>query len=361
MPASSSRTAPIPPLGATASASTSRELDFWGKFRRGRVCGCRYFASIAVTTTQVLVGGAGRQLLRHRSDHRTAPAHCARERRAAETQPRDHRTPVQERQRVRARCPAGPDAVPEYRRCNSRARGQPASGAERAQRSARPPAGPLPEMERDARRFRPPSSSSSSTRPSCSRRRPDVRARRMRLAAQSAQIGVSEAALYPRSRWSARSASPPPRSTGRREPFNGASARPGMEHLRLGQAEGPGAGPGCTLPAALRAVSGHRAASRPRTRRFRHRFRAGSGPGRHPARAVQAPVGHSTSRTSSIARGWSALSASLTRNAACSASRSGWEYRGRRHPEPDCRLQGDGRRLAGRPRRASSMNRPAPQ
>ena len=40
--------------------------------------------------------------------------------------------------------------------------------------------------------------------------------------------------------------------------------------------------------------------------------------------AVQAARRSLDIATSSIARGWSTFSASLTRNAACSASRSGW-------------------------------------
>ena len=150
MPASSSRTAPIPPLGATASASTSR--GNWTSGASSGAASSLRMPPISRASRQLrrragAGRGAGRQLLRTISHHRTAPAHCARERRAAETQPRDHRTPVQERQRVRARCPAGPDAVPEYDRCNSRARGQPAQAQNALNVLLARPPGPLPEME----------------------------------------------------------------------------------------------------------------------------------------------------------------------------------------------------------------------
>ena len=61
---------------------------------------------------------------------------------------RDHRAPVSQRQRVRARRAAGPLAVPEHAGDDPRAREQPAPDAERAVRSCSPgrPV-PLPELD----------------------------------------------------------------------------------------------------------------------------------------------------------------------------------------------------------------------
>ena len=51
----------------------------------------------------------GRQFLHLHPHDRAAAAHCARERRPAEAQPRDHRAAVRERQRIRTRRAAGED------------------------------------------------------------------------------------------------------------------------------------------------------------------------------------------------------------------------------------------------------------
>ena len=115
------------------------ELDFWGKFRRGiESADAGYFASIAqYDDLQVLVAAQAASFYAANSHHRAAAAHRARERRAAEAQPRDHRAPVPQRQRVRARRAAGPHALPEHAGDDPRTGGQPAPDPERARRPAR--------------------------------------------------------------------------------------------------------------------------------------------------------------------------------------------------------------------------------
>ena len=81
--------------------------------------------------------GAGRELLHRNSHDRAAAADRARERRAAEAQPRDHRAPVPQRQRIRARRAAGPHALPEHAGDDPRTGGQSAPDPERARRPAR--------------------------------------------------------------------------------------------------------------------------------------------------------------------------------------------------------------------------------
>ena len=89
------------------------------------------------------------------------------------------------------------------------------------------------------------------------RRRPDVRAVEMQLAAQSALIGVKEADFYPSIALlgslglSATSLAGSPRCL-----LLGHRPQPRLERLRSWPADRRGAGAGCTLPAALRAVSG---------------------------------------------------------------------------------------------------------
>ena len=100
------------------------------------------------------------------------------------------------------------------------------------------------------------------------RRRPDVRAAEMQLAAQSALIGVSEAALYPSiALVGSVGLSATSQDVVDDHARLGRGTRPGLEHLRLRPPEEPGAGAGRPLPAALRAVPGHRAARRARTGR----------------------------------------------------------------------------------------------
>ena len=63
------------------------ELDFWGKFRRGiESADAAYFEHRQLRRVQVLVAAQAASFYATMHD-RTAPAHCARERRAAETQP----------------------------------------------------------------------------------------------------------------------------------------------------------------------------------------------------------------------------------------------------------------------------------
>ena len=117
-----------------------------------------------------------------------------------------------------------------------------------------------------ASRFQRPSSTSSSTcRPTLLRRRPDVRTAEMLLAAQSALIGVSEAALYP-SIALVGTVGLSATSLTRRSTTLDWAVGPALvvECVRLGPAGEPGAGAGRALPAAVRAVPGHRAAGRAR-------------------------------------------------------------------------------------------------
>ena len=110
----------------------------------------------------------------------------------------NHQASVQERQRIRTRCTAGQNPVPEHTGQHSGAGEQPASSAERAGRAARPTAGAIA-RDGDAHREIPAIGSSfpAAVPAEVLRRRPDVRVAEMQLAAQSALIGVAEADKYP--------------------------------------------------------------------------------------------------------------------------------------------------------------------
>jgi len=212
--------------------------------------------------------GAGRDPLRVDPHPRNAADDRARKRRTAEAQPGDHRAPLQARQRLRTRCAAGEVAVPRHPRHDPADRGQPAPDAERALRPARPPAGCA---ARNGGRQGPHSADRAGDRcrhagrdaappPRCARRRAatggpvgaDRRQRRRPLpidrAARLARplvyvaVGVAEEARL------------------------GDRPQPGVERLRLRSPEQRGAGAGCPLPAALRAVPSDGAAGGARGR-----------------------------------------------------------------------------------------------
>ena len=253
------------------------EIDFWGKFRRSiESADAGYFASIAqYDDVQVLMAAQVASFYVTDPHRRAAAAHRARERRAAEAQPGDHRAAVQERQRLRTGRAAGQGPVPGHAGHHPRARGQPAPDAERAEHAARPPAGSVArDGRRDASRFPQAELDVIVDMPAdLLRRRPDVRAAEMQLAAQSALIGVSVADLYPSISllgsvglsatsldWSARTLELGPRP------------EPGLERVRPWPAHQQGAGAGRALPAALRAVPGRGAAGGARGRRRRRRL-----------------------------------------------------------------------------------------
>jgi len=176
------------------------ELDFWGKFRRGiESADAAYFASIAqYDDVQVLVAAQAAGLyasirtieLRLRITHENA----ALQKRSLEITERLFRSGNESEldvQQAKSQYLGTIATIPELE-----------SGLRQAQNSlsvllARPP-GPLPEMEEGRERIpEAPMAVIVDMPADLLRRRPDVRAAEMQLAAQSALIGVSEADLYP--------------------------------------------------------------------------------------------------------------------------------------------------------------------
>src|SRR5512134_3743508 len=176
------------------------EVDFWGKFRRGiEAADAGYFASIAqYDDVQVIVAAQAASFytsirtieLRLRIAHENA----ALQRRSLEITERLFRSGNESEldvQQAKSLYLGTIATIPELE-----------ANLRQAQNAmsvllARPP-GPVPEM--DAGREKIPEASMGvivDMPAELLRRRPDVRAAEMQLAAQSALIGVNEAALYP--------------------------------------------------------------------------------------------------------------------------------------------------------------------
>jgi NodT family efflux transporter outer membrane factor (OMF) lipoprotein len=176
------------------------EIDFWGKFRRGvESADAAYFASIAqYDDMQVLVAAQAASLyasvrtfeLRWDIAHENA----ALQQRSLEITERLFRSGQESEldvQQARSQYLGTLATIPELE-----------DALRRTQNAlcvliARPP-GPLPELEGGRARIpEAPLHVIAEMPSSLLRRRPDVRAAESQLAAQSAQIGISEAALYP--------------------------------------------------------------------------------------------------------------------------------------------------------------------
>jgi len=176
------------------------EIDFWGKFRRGvESADAAYFASIAqYDDMQVLVAAQAASLyasmrtieLRLSITHENA----AIQSRSLEITERLFRSGEESEldlQQARSQYLSTLATIPEL------------EGSLRQTQNAlcvliaRPP-GPLPELAGGRARIpEAPLAVVDDMPASLLRRRPDVRAAELQLAAQSAQIGISEAALYP--------------------------------------------------------------------------------------------------------------------------------------------------------------------
>ena len=239
------------------------EIDFWGKFRRSiEAADAGYFASIAqYDDLQVLMAAQAASFYCCDPHHRTAAEDRPRKRRAAEAQPGDHRAAVQA-------AATNPSWTCNRPRPSTWARWPPFPQLEGSLRQTQNALGVLLPGPR-ARCPR--CAEGKDTIPQAElgvivdmpadllRRRPDVRAAEMQLAAQSALIGVSEADLYPSIALlgslglSATSLDGSPRTLawgiGPSLVWNV------FDHGRLTER---GAGAGRALPAALRAVSGLR-------------------------------------------------------------------------------------------------------
>lgn len=196
-----------PSRGASTSAwSTSAgfdiawELDFWGKYRRGiESADAAYFASIAqYDDVQVLVAAQAASLYASiRTTElrvRIAEENAAIQKRSLEITERLFRSGNESEldvQQARSQYLGTLATIPDLQ-----------SALRQAQNAlsvllARPP-GPLPEMEAGRGKIPQASLGLVVDMPAdLLRRRPDVRTAEMQLAAQSAQIGISEAALYP--------------------------------------------------------------------------------------------------------------------------------------------------------------------
>ena len=176
------------------------ELDFWGKFKRGiESADAGYFASIAqYDDVQVLVAAQAASLygsirtteLRLRIAHENA-AIQARSLEITERLFRSGNDSELDVQQARSQYLSTLATIPELE-----------SGLRQTRNAlcvllARPPDA-LPELQQRRARIPEAQLEVIADMPAeLLRRRPDVRAAEMQLAAQSAQIGISEAALYP--------------------------------------------------------------------------------------------------------------------------------------------------------------------
>jgi len=185
---------------ASAGFDIAWEMDFWGKYRRGiESADAAYFASIAqYDDVQVLVASQAASFyasirtteLRLRIAHENA----AIQKRSLEITERLFKSGNESEldvQQARSQYLGTLATIPELEAALRQL--QNALGV----LLARPP-GPLPEMETGRGNIPQTSLGQIVDMPAdLLRRRPDVRAAEMLLAAQSAQIGISEAALYP--------------------------------------------------------------------------------------------------------------------------------------------------------------------
>jgi NodT family efflux transporter outer membrane factor (OMF) lipoprotein len=176
------------------------EIDFWGKFRRGiESADAAYFASVAAyDDSQVLVAAQAASFYAtiRTIEQRLRIAHenAALQKRSLEITERLFKSGNESEldvQQARTQYLSTVASIPEL------------EGSLRQVQNAlnvllaRPP-GPLPELEAGREKIPTAELAVIVDLPAeLLRRRPDVRAAEMRLAAQSAQIGVSEAALYP--------------------------------------------------------------------------------------------------------------------------------------------------------------------
>jgi NodT family efflux transporter outer membrane factor (OMF) lipoprotein len=176
------------------------EIDFWGKFRRGiESADAAYFASIAqYDDVQVLVAAQAASLYAaiRTIERRLAIAHenAALQGRSLEITERLFRSGNDSEldvQQARTQYLATLATIPELQSSLRQ------TGNALCVLLARPP-GALPELQQaHARIPEAPLQLAVDVPASLLRRRPDVRAAELQLAAQSALIGVSEAALYP--------------------------------------------------------------------------------------------------------------------------------------------------------------------
>ena len=219
---------------------------------------------------------------------------------------------------------------------------------------ARPP-GPLPEMEAGREKIPTAELAVIVDLPAdLLRRRPDVRAAEMRLAAQSAQIGVSEAALYPSIAlvgsvglsatsldWSARTVqwAVGPSLVWNIFDWGRLKNQVLVQDARFQQLYEQYQGTVLRAARELDDAATDFAKGRAQVDILRESVAGGPSVTRH--------------RDHPVSRGAGRLSARprLATQPVQPAGTPG-EHPGRRHPEPDLRLQGDGRRLAGHPCRA---------
>ena len=340
------------------------ELDFWGKFRRGiESADAGYFASIAqYDDIQVLVAAQAASFysairtieLRLRIAHENA----ALQKRSLEITERLFRSGNESEldvQQARTLYLSTLATIPELEsslRQTQNALGDPARAAARAAAG-------------DGGRARADSRGGPRDRRRAARRSAAPPARRARgRAADGRAVGADRGeqvgALSCRSR-----------STGSvvlsatsvmRSPYDarlGTRSRPGLEHLRLGPADESGAGAGCPLPAALRAVPGHGAARGQGAGRRRHRLRAARvRRSRSSQESVQAARRSLDIADVQYREGLVDFERVLDSQRALFSQQERLVVdEGRRRAEPDRPLQGDGRWLAGGPRAAHRRRR----
>ena len=340
------------------------ELDFWGKFRRGiESADAGYFASIAqYDDIQVLVAAQAASFYTaiRTIEMRLLIAHenAALQERSLEITERLFRSGNESEldvQQARTLYLSTLATIPELEA--SLRQTQNALGV----LLGRPP-GPLPEMEAERERIPEADLGILADVPAdLLRRRPDVRAAELQMAAQSARIGVSESELYPAIALTGSVVVSATSLAGQPKTLSyGLGPVLVWNIFDWGRLTNAGAGAGRPLPATLRAVPGHRAASGKGAGRCGDRLRASSRPGHDPrgSGAGRAPLPRHRRRA--VPRGPRRLreSAGL---AACTLQPAGAprDHERRRRAEPDHPLQGDGRWLAGGPREAHPGRRDA--
>ena len=339
------------------------ELDFWGKFRRGiEAADAGYFASIAQyddsrCSSRRRPRASTPTIRTIELRLRIAHENAALQKRSLEITERLFRSGNESEldvQQARTLYLSTLATIPEL------------EGSLRQTQNAlaillaRPP-GPLPELEAGRERIPEADLGIIAEVPAdLLRRRPDVRTAELQMAAQSARIGVSKSELYPAIALD-RLARPlgDLGDAARRTTLDwGLGPALVWNIFDYGRLKNQVLRAGRPLPAALRAVPGHRAARGQGAGRRGDRLRAASRTGRDPRGIGAGGAPLPRHRRRAVPRGPRRLPEG-PRLAARALQPAGAprEHEGRRRAEPDRPLQGDGRWLAGGPRAAHRRRR----